>query len=139
APNRNQSSKFGPDGMVLYDPPRAVEGLYPENLAVIRKGLRQVVADEHGTAHGVIDFEPVAIAGKTGTAETGSKQPEHAWFAGYAWADQAKVAFVVVLEHAGNSATATGPVAQHLVEQMDDLGYFSKKLAVSTQTSTRAK
>jgi penicillin-binding protein 2 len=104
--------------------PRRIPGLDSQMLAVIRKGLRQTVADQQGTAHGVINIEQVAIAGKTGTAETGGGQAEHAWFIGYAPADKPKVAFVVVLEHAGNAGPTTGPVIQHLVARMEELGYF---------------
>src|SRR5262249_26442525 len=82
------------------------------------------IVDEAGTAHELVDLEKVAIAGKTGTAETGPKQPEHAWFAGYAPADHPQVAFVIVLEHAGNAAPAAGVVAGQLVRRMYDLGCF---------------
>ena len=67
-------------------------------------------------------MESTAIAGKTGTAETGEDRPSHAWFVGYAPADEPKVAFVVVLEHAGEAATAAGPVAKRLVLRMEQLG-----------------
>ena len=95
-------------------------------LALIRNGLRQAVADDEGTAHATVDIDQVAIAGKTGTAEVGGHLPEHAWFAGFAPADRPQVALVVVLEHAGEAATAAGPVARHLVKRMCDLGYFDK-------------
>ncbi len=67
------------------------------------------------------------IAGKTGTAETGGGQASHAWFAGYAPADEPKVAFVVVLEHAGDAATTAGPVAKRLVLRMEELGLLYVK------------
>jgi penicillin-binding protein 2 len=110
--------------LISHAPPHPIAGLTASMLAVIRKGLRQTVADEQGTAHAVVNLQSVAIAGKTGTAETGGSQPEHAWFAGYAPADDPQVAFVVVIEHAGNSAPATGPVVQYLAQRMDELGYF---------------
>jgi penicillin-binding protein 2 len=110
--------------MIQVAPPKAVAGLTAPMQAVIRKGLRQTVADEDGTAHAVIDLNEVAVAGKTGTAETGGNQPEHAWFVGYAPAERPRVAFVVVLEHAGNAGPATCPVVQYLVKRMDELGYF---------------
>ncbi len=103
---------------------RSIAGLTAPMMAVIRKGLRQTVEDEQGTAHAVIDVSHVTVAGKTGTAETGGNQPENSWFVGYAPADQPQVAFVVVLEHGGNSAPATGPVVDYLVKRMDELGYF---------------
>jgi penicillin-binding protein 2 len=91
-------------------------------LSVIREGLRRVVADPEGTAHATVQIESIAIAGKTGTAETGGDRASHAWFAGYVPADDPKLAFVIVLEHAGDAATAAGPLAKRLVLRMEQLG-----------------
>ncbi len=88
----------------------------------VRAGLKRVVADPKGTAHGTVYIETVEIAGKTGTAETGADRAAHAWFAGYAPADRPRLAFVVVLEHAGDAATAAGPVAKRMVLRMQQLG-----------------
>jgi penicillin-binding protein 2 len=96
--------------------------LSSRNLKVIRDGLRRVVADPQGTAHATVYLDSTAIAGKTGTAETGEDQASHAWFAGYAPADDPKLAFVVVLEHAGEAAVAAGPLAKRLVLRMEQLG-----------------
>ena len=81
-----------------------------------------MVADTNGTAHATVYLESIAIAGKTGTAETGEDRPSHAWFVGYVPADEPKLAFVIVLEHAGEAATAAGPLAKRLVLRMDQLG-----------------
>ena len=75
-----------------------------------------------GTAHGTVFIDSLPMAGKTGTAETGEDRASHAWFAGYVPADDPKLAFVVVLEHAGDAATAAGPVAKRLVLRMEQLG-----------------
>jgi penicillin-binding protein 2 len=88
----------------------------------LRDGLRRVVADPQGTAHATVSLDSVAIAGKTGTAETGEDQGSHAWFVGYVPADDPKLAFVVVLEHAGDAAIAAGPLAKRLVMRMEQLG-----------------
>ena len=87
----------------------------------VRAGLERVVADAQGTAHSTVHIDTVDVAGKTGTAETGRNRAAHAWFAGYVPADRPKLAFVVVLEHAGDAATAAGPVARRLVLQMQRL------------------
>jgi penicillin-binding protein 2 len=99
-----------------------VVNLSPRTLRVIRDGLRRVVADADGTAHATVYLESLAVAGKTGTAETGDDRVGHAWFAGYVPADEPKMAFVVVLEHAGDAATAVGPLAKRLVLRLDQLG-----------------
>jgi penicillin-binding protein 2 len=95
---------------------------HPTTLQVIRDGLRRVVADTKGTAHDTVYIESIAVAGKTGTAETGGDRASHAWFAGYVPAEEPKLAFVIVLEHAGDAATAAGPVAKRLVVRMEQLG-----------------
>jgi penicillin-binding protein 2 len=103
-------------------PPRAIEGLKPSTLAAVRQGLKRVVCDPQGTGHGAIYLDSIEIAGKTGTAQTDEQDNDHAWFAGYVPADRPRVAFVVVLEHAGNAGETAGPVAQRLVLKMQQLG-----------------
>ena len=82
------------------------------------------MADPKGTAYGSVRLDSVAVAGKTGTASAGEGRRDHAWFAGYVPADAPKLAFVVVLEHAGDGAVAAGPVAKRLVLCMQQLGMF---------------
>jgi penicillin-binding protein 2 len=101
--------------------PTKIPGLHEKTLKIIREGLERVVFDPAGTAHGSVYSEEVAIAGKTGTAETGDG-PSHAWFAGYLPADKPKYAIVIALEHAGEAATAAGPVAKRLALRMKQLG-----------------
>jgi len=109
-------------GKQATDAGQAIDGLRPATLAAIRKGLERVVADPKGTAYGTVTIESLAVAGKTGTAVTGPGRGDHAWFAGYVPADRPKIAFVVVLEYAGDAATAAGPVAKRLVLRMKQLG-----------------
>ena len=92
--------------------------LTPAMLAAIDEGLRRVVADPLGTAHGTVYTPGLAVAGKTGTAESGGGRPSHAWFAGYLPADEPRWAVVVALEHAGDAATAAGPVVRRLAERI---------------------
>jgi penicillin-binding protein 2 len=110
------------DDPIRIPPPQEIPELRPSTLARIREGLRRVVADPRGTAHGTVHIESIAVSGKTGTAQTGSGQADHAWFAGYVPAEQPKLCLVVVLEHAGGGGEAAGPVAKRLVLQMRKLG-----------------
>ncbi|MGO8687994.1 MAG: peptidoglycan D,D-transpeptidase FtsI family protein [Thermoguttaceae bacterium] len=102
----------------------AIAGLHPATLSAVREGLLRVVADPKGTAYGSVRLDAVAIAGKTGTASAGEGRRDHAWFAGYVPAEAPKLAFVIVLEHAGDGAVAAGPVAKRLVLRMQELGMF---------------
>ena len=93
-----------------------IPGLSEETLARIRSALAKAVAQPAGTGYKTVRSQTIAIAGKTGTAQTSGGQPDHAWFAGYAPADKPRIAFAVVLEHAGSGGKAAGPVARQLVE-----------------------
>jgi penicillin-binding protein 2 len=108
--------------------PQPVAGLSPTTLTAVRAGLLRTVTDPQGTAHGSLYLEQISIAGKTGTAETAG-QPDHAWFAGYVPADRPRYAMVVVLEQAGDAATAACPVAKRLVLRMLETGLLRTDLA----------
>lgn len=57
----------------------------------------------------------VKVAGKTGTAENETGK-EHAWFVGFAPADDPKVAVVVVLESAGSTGgKSAAPIARDMI------------------------
>ncbi|MBN2292699.1 MAG: hypothetical protein JXM70_09755 [Pirellulales bacterium] len=99
-----------------------IAGLSPETLAAIRRGMRAAVEDEQGTAHATLSGVGVPVACKTGTAQTGGERWDHAWVAGYAPADKPLYAFVVAIEHAGNSSEAACPVAKRLIIRMQQLG-----------------
>ncbi len=98
--------------------------LSPAALAVVREALRRVVDDPSGTAHATVRLPNLTIAGKTGTAETGGGQEDHAWFAGYVPTESPRIAFVVVLEHGGSGSSVAGALARGLVLRMQQLGYF---------------
>lgn len=108
-----------------------VPGLHANSLAIVREGLRRVVADPEGTAHHTVFIEDVPIAGKTGTAQTAPGYPAHAWFAGYVPADRPRLAVVVVVEYGGEAAQSAGPVAKRLVLRMDELGMLHPKRATA--------
>ncbi|MBN2475467.1 MAG: hypothetical protein JXB62_12725 [Pirellulales bacterium] len=110
------------DDPIRIAPPRPIPDLGGETIEAIRQGLLRVVCDPQGTAHATVYLEGVSVAGKTGTAETGGGRGDHAWFAGYVPAEKPRWAMVVALEHAGDAATAAGPVAKRLVLHMQQLG-----------------
>lgn len=64
----------------------------------------------------------VQVAGKTGTAQDQKGQPPHAWFTGFAPADNPQVAVVVIVENGGTEGSeATGgevaaPIAKSVME-----------------------
>ncbi len=117
-----QSPADLPNDPIQVPLPRPIPNLKTATLAEVRKGLKRVVCDPRGTAHGSVWLDSVEISGKTGTAETAVEGADHAWFAGYAPSEDPKLAMVVVLEHGGNADEAAGPVAKRLVLRMRQLG-----------------
>lgn len=64
----------------------------------------------------------VSVAGKTGTAESGTADAQHAWFTAFAPADDPQIAVAVVVENGGSlGSEATGakvaaPIAKAIME-----------------------
>jgi peptidoglycan glycosyltransferase len=82
--------------------------------------MRDVVLEGTGRS---VRSSPVAIAGKTGTAELNGA-PSHSWFIGFAPYGPAsrRVAVAVILENAGYGGTAAAPAAGEIVEAAAALG-----------------
>jgi penicillin-binding protein A len=57
----------------------------------------------------------VNIAGKTGTAETGSGPP-HSWFVAFAPSEDPSIAVAVLVENGGDGETSALPIARNLIQ-----------------------
>ncbi len=82
-------------------------------MQIIREGMRQTVTA--GTAQSLKDL-PVAIAGKTGTAQFGEEDKTHAWFVSFAPFDDPKIAMVVLVEGGGEGHSSAVPVTKEVYE-----------------------
>jgi len=69
----------------------------PIELSLIRDGMRAVVSDPNGTVYFKFLGFPTSVAGKSGTAETSSGNPD-AWFIGFAPYDGPKLAIAALFE-----------------------------------------
>ena len=91
----------------------------PFRLDFIREAMISVVKNPRGTAYYRLRGLDIPVAGKTGTAESGSGLP-HAWFAGYTMASEntglPDIAIAVVLENQGEGSDWAAPVFKRLVE-----------------------
>jgi len=91
----------------------------PFRLDLIRNAMISVVKDPLGTAHYRLRGLQIPVAGKTGTAESGSGLP-HAWFAGYTMASESTglpdIAIAVILENQGEGSDYAAPVFKRIVE-----------------------
>ncbi len=88
-------------------------GLRSETLATLRAGMEAVV-NEGGSAHRIWT-DRYQIAGKTGTAQN-PRGKTHAWFTGYAPADNPRIAVAVMIEHGGGGSVVAAPVARHVLD-----------------------
>jgi penicillin-binding protein 2 len=87
-------------------------------LNIVRDGMRQVVVS--GTAQTLKDL-PIAVAGKTGTAQFGSEGKTHGWFVSFAPFDSPEIAMAVLVEGGGEGHSTAVPITR------DVLGwYFSR-------------
>ena len=87
------------------------------NYAIMRDAMAQAVA--YGSANPA--YQPdLKVAGKTGTAEFGTQHPDgsydtHAWFSGFAPADNPQIAVTVFLYN-GVGATNAAPLASRILD-----------------------
>jgi penicillin-binding protein 2 len=99
-----------------------------ETLDIIKKALRGVVSERHGTGRAA-DSQIVEIGGKTGTAQVISSREEtrkeeelpyklrdHAWFVAFAPVESPEIALAVLVEHGGHGGTAAAPIARKAIE-----------------------
>jgi penicillin-binding protein 2 len=117
----------------------------PEQRKVLVEGLVAVVNEPGGTAYRT-RLTDVKVAGKTGTAQVvrlGSVrlkthqmeywQRDHAWFAGFAPAEDPEIAVVVLNEHGGHGGTDAAPTAMALLRRYFEL---KREKALSEQGLT---
>lgn len=96
----------------------------PEELRVAQEGMRETVMG--GTAT-MLKHLPVAVAGKTGTAQFGGSKNVHSWFVAYAPYDAPHLVLVVMVEgQTGELSSTTVPVAHDVLQW-----YFGGRGAVS--------
>ncbi len=82
--------------------------LNPAAVATLREGMRLVVDAGTGRAAAV---PGLAMAGKTGSAENPRGQP-HAWFVGYAPADNPALVVVAFVEHGWRGGVRAAPIVK---------------------------
>lgn len=70
---------------------------------VVRNAMRQTITVGSATS---LQSVPVAVAGKTGTAQWSKSSPPHSWFTGFAPFDDPSLVITVIVEDGGNQSLA---------------------------------
>lgn len=89
-----------------------------ENLDTIKNALKDTVEGPLGTGQRAKVFD-IAIAAKTGTAQAAGGEP-HAWFIGFAPAEEPKISFVIMLERGVSGGGEAAVFAKNIVEYIRD-------------------
>jgi penicillin-binding protein 2 len=113
--------------------------LHKKYLPLIRKAMREVVANPRGTGFRYIHSK-VKIAGKTGTAQVvGIPQSEkkrmkeseleyyhrsHAWFTTYGPYKNPQYIVTVMVEHGGHGGAASGDMISKIYDKLLEMGYI---------------
>lgn len=84
----------------------------PANLQIIRAGMRQVVTGGSGLA---LNSLPVAVAGKTGTAQWSTTKAPHAWFTGFAPYDQPQIVITVLVEEGVEGSAISTQISKDIL------------------------
>jgi penicillin-binding protein 2 len=101
-------------------PPQQIP-LDGQGLEAVRQGLYQATHDPYGTSSATFAAYPVAIAGKTGTAEKYSsavgRTLDQSWWCGYGPDDNPELVVCVVIENGGHGSSAAAPAALKVFER----------------------
>ncbi len=103
------------DGTDSYVQPEIIRKNFisPDIMQVVREGMRQTITA--GTAQ-VLKTLPVAVAGKTGTAQFGTENKMHGWFISFAPYDNPKIALAIIVEGGGEGNSSAVPVAKEVYD-----------------------
>jgi penicillin-binding protein 2 len=109
--------------------------IHPENLEIVKQGLREVVNGAHATGRAA-KIPGIEMSGKTGTVQLFTLsadqvyakcanrpigQRHHGWFVGYAPYEKPELVIAVLAEHACSGGHGAAPVAHDVF-----LAYFKK-------------
>ncbi|MBL8079128.1 MAG: hypothetical protein JNM55_14280 [Anaerolineales bacterium] len=108
--------------------------IQPESIAAVRSGTRMAVTETpFGTLYKIFNNFPIAVAGKTGTAEycddvaraaercNFGAWPTHSWTLSYAPYDDPEIIVVAFAYNGGEGASVAAPIVQRVIEAYFEL------------------
>lgn len=116
------ASSGNPSGIIEEAEPEVIRENFisPENLKIVREGMRQAVSSPSGSAY-LLNSLTVSAAAKTGTAETSKEGYYHNWVTVFAPYDDPQIVLTVLIENVPETQRVVLPVAQEILEW-----YFSR-------------
>ncbi|MCF8000249.1 MAG: penicillin-binding protein 2 [Halanaerobiales bacterium] len=117
------------NGQMVYDQQSKVikELDYNEKLFdILHEGMEEVTMSSYGTARSTFRDFPISVAGKTGTAQSGTTDVSHGWFGGFAPSDDPQIAVLIFIEN-GSSSSYALPIAGDIIKEYFNLEDDSKE------------
>lgn len=105
----------------------------PETVAAVRGGTRLAVIEPRGTLNRLFDDFPIAVAGKTGTAEycddvarkanrcQFGAWPTHSWTLAYAPYEDPEIIVLAFAYNGGEGASVAGPIVERVIKAYFEL------------------
>jgi penicillin-binding protein 2 len=118
-----------------------VKIIQPSSIQAVQTGMRMAVTDSRGTLNRIFSGFPIAVAGKTGTAEycddvalqaqrcQFGQWPTHSWTLAYAPFDDPEIIVMAFAYNGGEGASVAGPMVFRTLE-----AYFEIKAIDIAQT-----
>jgi penicillin-binding protein 2 len=82
-----------------------------QTIDIVRRGMRQTITS--GSGRSLLDL-PVAVAGKTGTAQWRNDRPPHAWFIGFAPFEKPEIVVMVMIEEGEEGSVIATQAAKEI-------------------------
>jgi penicillin-binding protein 2 len=92
-------------------------GVSKRNVQIVREGMRQAVL---GGSAQRLNSLPVALAGKTGTAQIGGTEDTHAWFTSFGPYENPSLVLTILVERGGAGDKVAVPIAQEIWSWWDE-------------------
>lgn len=105
----------------------------PETIEAVRSGTRLAVTESRGTLYELYNDFPIAVAGKTGTAEycddvarlaercQFGAWPTHSWTLSYAPYEDPEIIVVAFAYNGGEGASVAGPIVERVIKAYFEL------------------
>lgn len=91
-----------------------VSGISKDTFRLLKQGMFRVCQGEQGTGRAAV-YRDITVAGKTGTAQNPHGE-DHAWFIGYAPANNPRIAFCILIENGGSGGKVAAPIAREIIK-----------------------